>query len=160
MPKNLGRGLPPPPNLDKIQKKSSFFSWERPLGLYNEPMSWHGMYCSINVMGFMPRLVSPRGRGRPMSPNLSVFTVYVKSASPFQIAYEWAKIKSQWVSSAMLASFTPKVILVIGPESDHWLCLSLTDSLTHWLTHSVTFSRLDWCDPGVWRCQLKVCYWC
>ena len=21
------------------------------------------------------------------------------------------------------------------------------------------FSRLDWCDPGVWRCQLKTC-WC
>ena len=27
-------------------------------------------------------------------------------------------------------------------------------SLTHSLTHSLLFSRLDWCDPGVWRCQL------
>ena len=26
----------------------------------------------------------------------------------------------------------------IGPESDHWLCLSLTHSLTNWLTHSLT----------------------
>ena len=33
-------------------------------------------------------------------------------------------------------------------------CHSLTDSLTH----SVTFSKLDWCDPGVWRCQLKTCW--
>ena len=33
---------------------------------------------------------------------------------------------------------------IIGPESDHWQCLSLT----HWLTHSVTFSWFDWCDPG------------
>ena len=24
--------------------------------------------------------------------------------------------------------------IIIGPESDHWLCLSLTDSLTHSLT--------------------------
>ena len=23
------------------------------------------------------------------------------------------------------------VVIFIGPESDHWLCLSLTDSLTH-----------------------------
>ena len=36
----------------------------------------------------------------------------------------------------------------------HWSPLSLTHSLTDSLTHSVTFSRLDWCDPGVWRCQL------
>ena len=26
--------------------------------------------------------------------------------------------------------------IFIGPESDHWLCLSLTDSLTNSLTHS------------------------
>ena len=36
----------------------------------------------------------------------------------------------------------------IGPESDHWLCLSVTDSLTH----SVAFSWLDGCE---W-CQLPV----
>ena len=30
----------------------------------------------------------------------------------------------------------------IGPESDHWLCLSVTHSLTDSLTHSVTFSNL------------------
>ena len=34
----------------------------------------------------------------------------------------------------------------IGPESDHWLCLSVT----HSLSHSVAFSRLDGCE---W-CQL------
>ena len=55
--------------------------------------------------------------------------------------------------------------IIIGPESDHWECLSLTDSLTHSLTNSLLFSKLDWCDPGVWRCQLKTCWgfyccWC
>ena len=39
------------------------------------------------------------------------------------------------------------VLFFIGPESDHWECLSVTDSLTHSLTHSltdsVTFSKLD-----------------
>ena len=39
----------------------------------------------------------------------------------------------------------------IGPSSDHWLLLSITNSLTH----SLLFSKLDWCDPCVWRCQLK-----
>ena len=33
---------------------------------------------------------------------------------------------------------------------------SLTDSLTNWLL----FSKLDWCDPGLWRCQLKTCWDC
>ena len=37
----------------------------------------------------------------------------------------------------------------IGPESDHCLLLSLT--------HSLLFSKLDWCNPGVWRFQLKTC---
>ena len=45
---------------------------------------------------------------------------------------------------------------IIGPESDHWLCLSLT----HSLTNSLLFSKLDRCDPGVWRCQLKTCLCC
>ena len=33
----------------------------------------------------------------------------------------------------------------------------VTNSLTNWLTHSLRFSRLDWCHPGVWRCQLQTC---
>ena len=51
-------------------------------------------------------------------------------------------------------------LIFIGPESDHWLCLSLTHSLTDWLTHSLLFSELDWCDLEVWRCQLKTCWSC
>ena len=37
-------------------------------------------------------------------------------------------------------------------------CQWLNDSLTNWLTHWLLFSKLDWCDPGVWRWQLKICY--
>ena len=52
----------------------------------------------------------------------------------------------------------PLFCVFIGPESDHWESLSLT----HWL---IAFSKLDWCDPGVWRCLLKTCWgsyccWC
>ena len=32
---------------------------------------------------------------------------------------------------------------IIGPESDHWECLSLTDSLTHSLTHSCLVNLID-----------------
>ena len=46
--------------------------------------------------------------------------------------------------------------IFIGPESDHCLPLSLTNSLTD----SLLFSKPDWCNPGVWRCQLKTCWSC
>ena len=36
----------------------------------------------------------------------------------------------------------------------------VSNSLTHWLTDWLLFSKLDWCDPGVWRCQLKTCWGC
>ena len=58
------------------------------------------------------------------------------------------------ISMMSTGAFGPE--LIIGPESDHWECLSLTDSLTHSLTHWLLFSKLDWCNPSVWRCQLKL----
>ena len=33
--------------------------------------------------------------------------------------------------------------IFIGPESDHWECLSLTDSLTDWLTHCRLVNLID-----------------
>ena len=48
------------------------------------------------------------------------------------------------------------VFFFIGPESNIWQSLSVT----HWQTHPIPFSRLDWCDPGVRRCQLKTCWYC
>ena len=35
------------------------------------------------------------------------------------------------------------MIVIIGPESDHWLCLSLTDSLTNSLTDSCLVNLID-----------------
>ena len=55
-----------------------------------------------------------------------------------------------------ILSQPPGTVFFIGPESDHWECLSVT----HSLPNSVLFSKLDWCDPGVWRCQLKTCWGC
>ena len=40
------------------------------------------------------------------------------------------------------------------------LAMLVTHSLTNSLTHSLPFSKLDWCDPGVWRCLLKICWGC
>ena len=34
-------------------------------------------------------------------------------------------------------------LFIIGPESDHWQCLSLTDSLTNSLTHSRLVNLID-----------------
>ena len=33
--------------------------------------------------------------------------------------------------------------IFIGPESDHWLCLSLTDSLTNSLTNCCLVNLID-----------------
>ena len=40
------------------------------------------------------------------------------------------------------------------------LGMLVTNCLPNSLTDSVTFSKLDWCDPGMWRCQLKTCWGC
>ena len=34
-------------------------------------------------------------------------------------------------------------LIFIGPESDHWECLSLTDSLPNWLTDSCLVNLID-----------------
>ena len=53
----------------------------------------------------------------------------------------------QWWGWGLDGSFHNYHKLVInGPESDHCLPLSLTDSLTDSLTHWLLFSILDWCD--------------
>ena len=63
---------------------------------------------------------------------------------------------------------TLKADLFIGPESDHWLCLSLTDSLTDWLTDCrlvklmpvTTVTVTVTVASGMWRWQLKTCWRC
>ena len=50
------------------------------------------------------------------------------------------KVKKYKFSFAFLAAFAH---IFIGPESDHWLCLSLTDWLTDWLTHSCLVNLID-----------------
>ena len=66
------------------------------------------------------------------------------------------RLQKQSLRSLPLIGGNVLILIFIGPESDHWLCLSVTNSLTH----SLLFSKLDWCDPGVWRCQLKTCWGC
>ena len=56
-----------------------------------------------------------------------------------------------WIEYLFFSWIFVPLFVFIGPESDHCLPLSLTD----WLTNSLLFSKLDWCNPGVWRCQLK-----
>ena len=64
------------------------------------------------------------------------------------------------IISSTFPSFPLKDRIFIGPETDHWECLSPTNWLTNSLTHSLLFSKLDWRDPGMWRCQLKTCWGC
>ena len=72
--------------------------------------------------------------------------------SPFLLL--WPPTQSLLLLSTTLT--TDFLLTFIGPESDHWQCLSITHSLTHWLL----FSTLDWSYSGPWRCQLKTCWGC
>ena len=53
-------------------------------------------------------------------------------------------VRSFVVRPAVVTS--DQISIFIGPESDHWLCLSLTHSLTHSLTQWLLFSGLDGCE--------------
>ena len=50
-----------------------------------------------------------------------------------------------WVFSATLHNFSLifVILIIIGPESDHWQCLSVTHSLTNWLTDSCLVILID-----------------
>ena len=63
------------------------------------------------------------------------FTRYV-----YQISAK--RVSSTRSSYSDLIHHPPR--LFIGPESDHWLPMSLTD----WQTHSMTFCRLVWCEDA------------
>ena len=84
------------------------------------------------------------------------------SALLFQIDTETSQISwktetsltSQWLNWFKLYQTH---IFNCPEQLNRWTCHSLTDSLTHSLTHWLPYSKLDWCDPGVWRCQLKTC---
>ena len=89
---------------------------------------------------------SPTGDGRgPSSSGRDLLSIFGPPVEHF-----WAEIINTLIDEKEEDHF------FIGPESDHWQCLSVTHSLTNWLP----FSKLDWCDPGVWRCQHKTCWVC
>ena len=64
--------------------------------------------------------------------------------------------------TSKLNKVTRKSILTSNEKVNYYrtrvrsLVILVSDSLTHWLL----FSKLDWCDRGVWRCQLKTCWSC
>ena len=75
---------------------------------------------------------------------------------------------SFFLKRAVSPRATLRLLWLLEPSSKCVLFWFLSDpspiigyachSLTHWLPNSVLFSKLDWCDPGVWRCQLKTCW--
>ena len=87
--------------------------------------------------------------------------LYLFSLNTPQIPVYWSQLL-RWPFCLISGDFVlyfcicRKLSFFIGPESDHWECLSVT----HWLNNSVTLSRLYWCHPGVQRCQLKTCWGC
>ena len=77
---------------------------------------------------------------------------------------------AQWMGTQghLKSVFTCVVIWISGASSHNCSyndfyrtqVRSLAMLVTHSLTHRLPFSKLDWCDPGVWRCLLKTCWGC
>ena len=76
-----------------------------------------------------------------------------------------------WTRGHLKSVFTCVVIWISGASSRNCsyndyrtrvrsLFTLVTNSLTNWLTNWLLLSKLDWCYPGVWRCQLKTCWGC
>ena len=71
---------------------------------------------------------------------------------PFSKVSPAAWVATNRFSFAMVSRTAPRrrtfeesyqINIFIGPESDHWLCLSLTHSLTHWLTDCRLVNLID-----------------
>ena len=56
--------------------------------------------------------------------------------------------------------FTLFFVSVHVPATSVVLYQTWVRSLATFVTHWLLFSRRNWCDPGVWRCQLKTCWGC
>ena len=69
--------------------------------------------------------------GRPQSPDVNASSLQIKTCKQ---SNQW----KQFMGRSCLHIWVSYSTLFIGPESDHWLCLSLT----HWLTDSLTHCRL------------------
>ena len=62
----------------------------------------------------------------------------------------WKKLGSEWWRWCWSCWILP---FFIGPESDHWLCLSVTNWLTHWLPNSRLVNLMPAEDTTAWWCQ-------
>ena len=112
------------------------------------------------------------------------YNLFWKRLDLVQSHIEW-KLWELLVAGTMVASWPApwlrskcpnKVLLLLSPPLHHFpylmtplkqiKTLFLSDpspiigNACHSLTDSLPFSKLDWCGPGVWRCQLKTCWGC
>ena len=55
---------------------------------------------------------------------------FICISSTSQVEIDTAE-EEDWLLGAFAVYDQVYCLVFIGPESDHWLCLSLTDSLTH-----------------------------
>ena len=74
--------------------------------------------------------------------------MYVRSSSSWSFCLVWGLINLSFVKWHIHRTRVRSLAMLV------------THSLTDWLTDSLPFSKLDWCDPGVWRCLLKTCCGC
>ena len=83
--------------------------------------------------------------------------LWLKLEQPFTFYFE---VIIYWYSNMTHTRFFLLSFFTFYQTRVRSLFILVTHSLTNWLTDSLLFSKLDWCNPGVWRYQLKTCWCC
>ena len=76
----------------------------------------------------MSLVKNPLGKSKSKSPVVKTCFLHIYADPVKLVPPLWTQIEAQIGAGMEISS---KLLLFIGPESDHWLCLSLTHSLTN-----------------------------
>ena len=131
-------------------------------------------YCIVNVGGRSPnvrcqdRLAGAQSAWERKEPCQQTSCGHISENNPSSAWHEHCHLVISIIDGGDTFELHPVAATEVVPEFFGRIFLSDPSpiignacySLTHWLTHSLPFSKLDWCDPGVWRCQLKTCWGC
>ena len=129
--RKLWQNLPKFPKISqKFPKFSQNFStWQFFLHKYNLWYLWQ--IWALKKSNLMFRLNYPSVYVVIIHPHIFSGETMAVDTKPSAKCISRVNTGGGQFSGPGFVSFSQKILVFIGPESDHWLCLSLTDWLTH-----------------------------
>ena len=150
------------------QKQEPSLWWGNMAVSYQHPLQWWWPSCATASTdwtahaGWSPPW-SPPGRHPTSLRQESIGLFYnrkPKTQSKFRLWFDLFTLFRHYQYPSWL-SFNKYIIMLWFRKVFYQTRVrSLAALVTHWLTNWLTLSKLDWCDPGVRRCQLKTCWCC